>query len=143
MTNSFYVFYKAIFDELKKTLETKTDTIGPVSLGTPENIESTPMTVVNVEETNINPSEMAKSIIDVKINFSVILIMKPLEPKDWFTEIIAPMGDILDAVLTNPTLNGKVKDVTPTGFMPGEIKFNSRVLYGGIARFMGEAWFTP
>ena len=53
------------------------------------------------------------------------------------------MGDVVDAVLADRKLAGKVKDCCPVGFAPGEIKFQDKLLFGGIVRFKAVLWFEP
>ena len=83
-------------------------------------------------------------VFDVPVFFSVILVIREYEPKDWFADVIKPMGDVVDAVLADRTLGGCVEDVYPVGFAPGEIKFEQdKTLYGGIIRFKAALWFVP
>ena len=83
-------------------------------------------------------------VFDVSVFFSVILVIREYEPKDWFADVIKPMGDVVDAILADRTLGKKVKDCYPVGFAPGEIKFEKdKVLYGGIVRFQGSALVWP
>jgi hypothetical protein len=53
------------------------------------------------------------------------------------------MSDVVDAVLADRTLAGKVNDVTPTVFAPGEIRFQDKLLYGGVVRFQAVMWYAP
>ena len=101
-----------------------------------------PKAIINAEPAPIGPAEMG-DMLDVKANFSVVLVILEYEPKDWFTDIISVMGDVVDAVLADRTLAGTVKDVTPTGFAPGEIRFQDKLFYGGVVRFRGEVWYAP
>ena len=40
--------------------------------------------------------------------------------------------------LADRTLGGKVADVIPTSFAPGEIKFENKLFYGGEIRFQAR-----
>ena len=85
-------------------------------------------------------------LLDVRVNFTVVLVIREYEPKNWFTDIIAVMADVVDAVLADRTLTGKVRDVTPTHFSPGEIKFTDikdKLFYGGIIRFEAVLHYEP
>ena len=100
-----------------------------------------PKAIISAEPSQINPMSMGK-MLNVSVVFSVILVIREYEPKDWFEEIIKPMGDVVDAILADRTLGRKVKDCYPIGFAPGEIKFEKdKVLYGGIVRFQAVLWF--
>ena len=100
-----------------------------------------PKAIINAEPAPIAPAEMG-GLLDVSVFFSVVLVIQEYEPKDWFADVIAPMGDVVDAVLVDRTLGHVVQDVVPVGFAPGEIKFaDNKVLYGGIVRFKAVLWF--
>ena len=78
-----------------------------------------------------------------KINFSVILVIRETEPLDWFTEILTVLADAFDAIVADRTLNGAVKDTTPTLFSPGEIKMANKLYYGGVVRFQSLLEYAP
>ncbi len=80
-------------------------------------------------------------ILEVKVNFSVVLVINEYEPKDWFEDVITVMADAIDAVLNDRTLGGKVSDCIPTSFAPGEIKFENKLFYGGEIRFQGVIFY--
>lgn len=101
-----------------------------------------PKAIINAEPAPIAPNTMGK-MLDVKVFFSVILAIREYEPKDWFEDVIKPMGDVVDAILADRKLGGVVKDVSPVGFAPGEIKFQDKVLFGGVIRFQAVLWFLP
>jgi len=72
------------------------------------------------------------------------LVVRNYESKDWFADVIKPMGDVVDAILADRTLEKKVKDCYPVGFAPGEIKFEKdKVLYGGLYVFTRFFGFVP
>jgi hypothetical protein len=49
----------------------------------------------------------------------------------------------MDAILSDRTLNGTVKDSTPTVFTPGEVIFANKIYYGGLVRFDCLFFYTP
>lgn len=137
----FYSSYKTLFDAAKDAITTKS-AVKTVVLGEPFTLGALPCSVINAEPSSIGPGEMG-DLLDVGVNFSVVLVVREYEPKDWFTDIIAVMGDVVDAILADRTLGGAVKDCCPVGFAPGEIKFQDKLLFGGVIRFKATIWFVP
>jgi hypothetical protein len=165
----FYTDYKAIFDAVKTTLvyvaavpevpavpahdeepeipaipaipAKGVASIKTVLVGEQYSYGNLPKAIISAEPSPINPLSMGK-MLNVSVVFSIILVIREYEPKDWFEEIIKPMGDVVDAILADRTLGRKVKDCYPIGFAPGEIKFEKdKVLFGGIVRFQAVLWF--
>jgi hypothetical protein len=141
MTNKFYDSYKAVFDKVKNDLQA-VSSIKNVVLGEDFRVADVPMAVINPEHTEINQGAFG-SLLENKINFSVIVIIRETEPTNWFTDVLAPMGDVMDAVLADRSLGGTVKDTTPTFFSPGEIRTRGKLWYGGVVRFQALLHFTP
>ena len=92
-----------------------------------------PKAIINAEASRI--SQLAVELLEVRVGFSVVLVILEYEPKDWFTDVISVMGDVVDAVLADRSLGGSAFDCTPTGFVPGEIRFADKLLFGGVVRF--------
>jgi hypothetical protein len=134
----FYTPYKDLFDAVKAAIETKS-AIKSVLLGEQFTYGSLPKAVINALPSPISQGALGK-LLEVKVNFSVILVINEYEPKDWFQDIIAVMADVVDAVLADRTLGGKAADVIPTSFSPGEIKFENKLFYGGEIRFQGVVY---
>jgi hypothetical protein len=82
-------------------------------------------------------------MLENHVTFSVIVMIRETEPSDWFADIISPMGDVMDAIIADSTLNGTVKDVNPIFFSPGEIRTQGKLYYGGVVRFEALLLFTP
>lgn len=82
-------------------------------------------------------------MIEAKVRGSIVLVISSLEPKDWFVEIIAVMGDVVDALLADRTLGGASFNCLPTGFIPGEVKFKEASYYGGEVRFEAVVHYEP
>ena len=137
----FYDDYKAVFDAAKEALETKS-AIKTVVLGEQFTLGALPKAIINAEPAPIEPLEMG-DVLNVKVNFTVVLVILEYEPKDWFADIISVMGDVVDAVLADRTLAGTVKDVFPSGFAPGEIRFKDKLYFGGVVRFQAVMWHEP
>ncbi|MCD6528766.1 hypothetical protein J7L06_00540 [Candidatus Bathyarchaeota archaeon] len=129
----YYKSYKAVFDAVRTVLS-GISSIKQVNVGEQLKVGSLPLAVVNPEETEITQVDIG-GLIQNKINFTVIIVVRETEPEDWFEDVVSVMGDVVDAFLADRTLNGTVKDLSPTFFTPGEIRFTSRLYYGGAVRF--------
>ncbi len=150
--SKFYDAYKAIFDAMKSALvyvpaegETPAkgvEAIKTVVLGEQFTYGDLPKAVINADPSPIAPGEMG-NMLDVSVGFSIVLVVQEYEPADWFEDVIKVMGEVVDAVLADRTLDGKLKDCYPVGFAPGEIKFQDKRLFGGVVRFRGVLWFEP
>src|SRR4030042_1129287 len=116
----FYSVYKAVFDAVKSAVSGKT-AIKTVVLGEQFTVGSLPKAVINALPSPVVPATL-DGVLDVRVRFSVVLVILDYAPADWFTDIISVMGDVVDAVLADVTLGGKVKDCWSTSFSPGEIK---------------------
>ena len=114
-----------------------------VVLGEQFTLGDLPKAIINAEGSPIASAAM-DDMLSVKVNFSVVCVIRDYAPKDWFVDIIPVMSDVVDAILADRSLKGTVMNVTPTAFYPGEIKFgDDKVLFGGVVRFSAEIWFTP
>jgi len=137
----FYESYRAVFEAVKAALQAK-ETIKSVVLGEQFTVGGLPKAVINAEPAPVESLEMGGTLT-VKVNFSVVVVILEYEPKDWITDIISVMGDVVDAVLADRTLAGTAKDCFPTGFSPGEIRFQYKLFYGGVIRFQAVVWYVP
>ena len=137
----YYTSFKAVFDAIKAAVETK-DSVKTVVLGEQFSVGSLPKAVINAEPSLIGQATMGE-LTETKVRGSIILIILEYEPKDWFTDIITIMGDCVDAILEDRTLNGTVFDCIPTNFSPGEIKFKEKIYYGGIVRWEATLHYEP
>ena len=102
----------------------------------------------------INPVPGPMGILTVD-NYLTVLVrgvitvaIQEYKPKDWFTDVIVPMGAVVDAILADRKLGKTCKDCITTEFAPGEIKFKDaagkdKLLYGGDILFEATVWFTP
>jgi hypothetical protein len=115
--------------------------IKTVVLGEQFTLGDLPKAIINAEEAPISQANLGAAL-SVHVNFSVVCVIRDYAPKDWFIDIIPVMADIVDAVLADRSLRGSVMDVTPTGFYPGEIKFDDRLYFGGVVRFQAELLYT-
>jgi hypothetical protein len=141
VTNKFYNSYKALFDRVKVDLET-VSSIKRVVLGEQFKVTELPMATINPEPTDIALGALG-TMLENHVTFSVIVMIRETEPTDWFADILSPMGDVMDAIIADPTLNATVKDVNPIFFSPGEIRTQGKLYYGGVVRFEALLLFTP
>ena len=140
----FYTSYQAVFAAVKTAIETKS-AIKTVILGEQFTVGKLPKAIINADPSRIGQATMG-DLLEVRVSFSVVLVIREYLPKNWFTDIISVMADVVDAILADRTLNGKVRDVTPTNFSPGEIKFTEvkdKLFYGGIIRFEAVLHYAP
>ena len=129
----YYESYKAVFDQVETVISGLTN-ISQVVTGRRFRVQSLPLAIINPRDTRIVQAEIG-DLLQNEIEFDVILIVRETEPEDWFADVLDPLGDIVDAILNDRTLSGTVQDVIPTFFAPGEITFQNRLYYGGVARF--------
>ncbi|MCJ7423556.1 hypothetical protein MUP01_04720 [Candidatus Bathyarchaeota archaeon] len=141
MTNKYYDHFKAVFDRVKADLEAVT-AIKAVSLGEQFRLTSTPFAIINAEDAVMEPVVIG-TMLKETVSFSVVLVIRETEPTDWFTEIVSVMGDVVDKILADQTLNGTVKDCYPVFFSPGEIRMQNKLYYGGVVRFSAWGFYTP
>ena len=129
----YYASYKAVFDAMKAAVETK-ESIKTVILGERFTLGSLPKAIINAEPAPIGQAAMGE-FLETRVRGSIVLIILEYEPEDWFNDIIAVMGDCVDAILEDRSLGDVVFDCSPTGFAPGEIKFKEKTFYGGVVRW--------
>jgi hypothetical protein len=137
----YYDSYKALFDRVKTDLEA-VSSIKRVVLGEQFKVTELPMAIINTEPTDITLAALG-TMLENHVTFSVIVMIRETEPSDWFADIISPMGDVMDVIIADSTLNGTVKDVNPVFFSPGEIRTEGKLYYGGVVRFEALLFFTP
>ena len=116
--------------------------LGTVVLGEQFTLGALPKAIINAEGSPIDQATLG-SMLSVKVNFTVVCVIRDYAPKDWFIDIIPVMADVVDAILADRTLKGTVMDVTPTAFYPGEIKFDDKLFFGGVIRFSAELLYIP
>jgi len=137
----FYEIYKAVFDQVKSVLE-KMEDLKQVVLGETLKLTDLPVAIINPTETMISQAEIG-DLLENEITFDVVVVIRETEPEDVFAELVEPLGKICDVILADRTLSGKVKDVRPTFFSPGEIRFKNKLYYGGVVRFTAKLFYSP
>ena len=138
----YYDAYKAVFDRVKTDLEAFSATIQNVILAEQFRVLELPMAVITPDPTDIAQAVFGTTL-DNRVNMSVVLLIRETEPTDWFNDIVSVMGDVVDAILADRTLDGKATDIFPTLFAPGEVRTSGKLYYGGIVKFRALMFFTP
>jgi len=141
MMTKYYDAYKPVFDRVKTDIQT-VSTIKNVVLGEQFRVTDLPMAIISPEPTDIAQAVFGTTL-DNKVNMSVVLLIRETEPTNWFTDIVSVMGDVVDAILADRTLNGKATDIIPTFFAPGEVRTSGKLYYGGLVKFRATMFFTP
>ena len=129
----YYSSYKAVFDAVKAAVEAK-ESIKTVILGERFTVGDLPKAIINAEPAPIGQAAMGE-FTETRVRGSILLVILEYEPEDWFTDIIAVMGDCVDAILEDRSLGGVAFDCSPTGFAPGEVKFKEKTYFGGVVRW--------
>jgi len=137
----FYEEYKAVFDQVKSILE-KVEDLKQVFLGESLKLTDLPVAIINPTETTVSQAEIG-DLLENEVTFDVVVVIRETEPEDVFAELVKPLGKVCDAILANRTLNDTVKDVRPTFFSPGEIRFRNKLYYGGVVRFTALLYYSP
>jgi len=130
---TFYNSYKAVFDNLR-TVISGVSSIKYVLVGEPFKIKSLPTALLMPARDDISYAS-AEGRLENRLTIDVMILVKETEPEDWFQSVVSPMGDVVDAVLADPTLSGAVLDIYPVYFAPGEFRFPNKLYYGGLVRF--------
>ena len=136
----FYDLYYNVFTAVKNCLE-NVSAIKQVNLGEALKLQNLPLAVISPREASIERGAF-QHVLNVRIGFDVTVIIRETEPSDWFGEIVSVMCDVFDALMSDDTLNGAVKGLTPTLFAPGEITALNRLYYGGLLRFEAFAIYS-
>ena len=154
----FYSAYKAVFDAIKAALvyvaavpaegedpgspARGVESIKTVILGERFTVGGLPKAIISADPAPIGQATMGE-LLEAKVRGSIVLVILEYEPEDWFTDIIAVMGDVVDALLEDRTLGGAAFDCITTGFAPGEVKFKEKVFFGGVVRWEAVVHYAP
>jgi len=137
----YYETFNGVFSQVKTTLENVSN-LKKVVLGEQFKLTNLPLAIINPSASRFTQAEIG-STLENTLEFEVLVLIRETEPTNWFTDIVQPMSAVVDAVLSDRTLTGKVKDCFPTSFEPGEIKMANRLYYGGLIRFKALLHYTP
>jgi hypothetical protein len=137
----YYQTFNNVFQQVKSTLE-DISSLKQVVLGEQFRLANLPLAIINPASSVFSQGEIG-DMLENTLEFEVLVLIRETEPENWFTNIISPMCDVVDAVLADRTLNGTAKDCMPTSFEPGEIRMANRLYYGGLIRFKALLFYTP
>ncbi len=125
-----------VFDQVKTDLEKVTGLTvilgGPMRLGV-----NLPQAIVNPLPSPMRRSHDASGI-EAMITFEVVLVIQEAEPANWFDEIIDVMGDALDENPPGPDVERWGRRLLANDVSPAEIRFTSKLYYGGVIRFQAR-----
>ncbi len=159
----FYAAYKAVFDAIKTALvyvpavpaegentgspAKGVELLKTVVIGEQFTLGGLPKATINPVPGPIDDLAM-DGPLEVSVCGVVTVVIRDYAPKDWFEDVVKPMGAVVDALLADRQLGKTVKDCRPTGFAPGEFKFKDaagkdRLLYGGDIPFEAKVWYVP
>lgn len=125
--------YKNVLDKVKAAIES-IPSLKRINIGEAARVSELPMAIVIPRETRIARTPLPHTL-ECRLTFDIIIVIRETEPESWLKNIIEPMGDVLEALLSDDTLSGAVKSLTPTLFSPGEITAQNKLYYGGLIRF--------
>lgn len=137
----YYQTFNNVFSQVKTTLQGVSN-LKQVVLGEQFKLTDLPLAIINPSRSTFTQAEIGDSLENT-LEFEVLVLIRETEPANWFTDIVSPMCSVVDAVLSDRTLNSKVKDCKPVSFEPGEIKMANRLYYGGLIRFRALLYYTP
>jgi len=137
----FYDQYKGIFDQIKLELE-ELKIFKQIFLGEKIRLQSFPLAVINPLENSMN-KPFASDLIENRVGVEIYVIIRETEPENWFEDVIVPLCTVLDKLMSDSTLNGKVKDLIPRLLSPGEIRFSNKMFYGGLIRLEALMYYNP
>jgi hypothetical protein len=127
-------FYSGFFASIKNIISW-VESIKKVNVGEALRISELPMAIVLPRETRF-PAMITKQF-QCRITFDVIIVIRETEPSNWFDDIVQPMGDVFDALLSSADLT-----LIPLLFSPGEITAQNKLYYGGLLRFEGIIYYS-
>ena len=159
----FYSAYKAVFDAVKTALVyvAAVPSVGEDPGSPARGVEALKTVVVGEQfslgalpKATINPvpgpiDDLATDgPVEVSVRGSVTVVIRDYAPKDWFEDVVKPMGAVVDALLADRRLGGVCRDCRVTYFAPGELKFKDatgkdRLLYGGDIPFEAKMFYVP
>jgi len=137
----YYQTFNNVFSQVKTTLES-VDSLKQVVLGEQFRLSNLPLAIINPTSSTFKQGEIGDTLENT-LEFDVLVLIRETEPENWFSDIVQPMSAVVDAVLSDRTLNGKVEDCTPVSFEPSQIKMANRMYYGGVIRFKALLYYTP
>ena len=130
--------YVPVFNAIRDTLS-NLDCLQQIILGKSlkqiGNLNNLPVAIINTDLAKVVPSDGVSGYqVQIPIVLDVIII--EYEAPEWFEKMNTVMSEIVDALIVNPTLEGKLQDLVWTSYAPGTISLQDCTFYGGEIRFM-------
>ena len=132
-----------VYSGLVSYLETALGGVSGVSVYT-----GTPPLALNFPCAVINPSAVRMRILDydayrAEAGFDVMVFVRDVNPSDWVSEVCSVLNSCLDAIIADRTMGGNAQDIHEADYVPGEIRFSSKIFYGGVLRIRCWLRYEP
>jgi hypothetical protein len=106
-----------------------------------DTLDNLPIAIINTDVAKVAAIDgVCGYQLQVPIVLDVIIV--EYEAENWFDKMSTVMSEIVDALLADVTLGGKLQDLAWTSFAPGTITFQDVTYYGGEIRFMATLNFA-
>lgn len=99
-----------------------------------DSADKLPLAIITMDETKATSTEGTVGY-ELKIPIVVVAVIVEYEKENWFEKMNVVMGEIVDALLDDVTLGGKVRDLVLTSYFPGKITLQDKVYRGGVIQF--------
>lgn len=131
------------FGAVKTLIEGLSSTINHVCLGVPEFNGNFPTAIVNPGDVNFQAQTLDELTFNVLADWEVILVVSETTSSDVFSEVLTPLGAVLEAVMSDPTLSGQFLNTLPLKLKPGNVSVNGLTYWGGSVSFKSLYEWSP
>ena len=138
--DAYMPVFTAVQDILAKINSLQQVIIGK-SLKQIDTLDNLPIAIINSDLAKVAPED-ATIGFELKVPIIIDVIIVEYEAENWFEKMSDVMGDIVDALLADPTLGNVVTDLLWTSYAPGTIAFQDVVYHGGEIRFVATLNFA-
>ncbi len=142
----FKAAYVAVFEAVQEVLQKqKTLQQGQVVLDKDakeiDSLDKLPLIILTMDETKAVPTD-GTAKYELKVPIVVVAVIVEYEKENWFDKMNVVMGEVVDALLDTPTLNGAVRDLALASYFPGKITLQDKVYRGGVIQFNATLDYT-
>jgi hypothetical protein len=137
----YFDVFNGVFQQVKTVLAGIGD-LKQVVLGEQFKPANLPLAIINPVGSTFTQFSLGQTLQNT-VEFDIIILIRETEPENWFSNIVLPMCSVVDAILADRTLNGKVKDCIPASFEPSQIRMVNKLYYGGVIRFKALLYYSP